>query len=106
MLKNNIIDIPSIVFLRNDKILYTLIENLIRFDSLNQIESNQIKNSIKDFYPNTFRLEEVDLSLKYKNFNKDIFDIKFLSLIFNFFYKVSGSKIFVKEDKNACTFSK
>jgi hypothetical protein len=102
MLHNELTKIPHITLLRSDKVLHTLIQELIDSHKVSDKRDYNIRNSVKDFYPNRYRLDEIELSinqdsLKDSNIEGD-FDFKFLDNIFDEFYDIDGSKIYAKEN--------
>ena len=113
MLKNNLINIPQIVLLRSDKLLNKLFDELLNTKQVNIKENfNQFFDGIKDFYPNSYRLDEIELSLRqeeitssgvssdftFKEFDGINYHFSFLNKIFKIFFTFDGSKIFTKEE--------
>lgn len=113
MLKNSLIHIPQIVLLRSDKLLTKLLYELINTKQVNVKDNfNSFFDGVKDFYPNSYRLDEIELSLSQKeitssgissDFNFKEFDglnynFSFLNKIFKSFFTFDGSKIYAKED--------
>jgi hypothetical protein len=103
MLHNELIHIPHITLLRSDKILNFLIDKLK--NSHKDIEKNSykiIENGVRDFYPNRYRFDEIELTINQKELNqsdiKKDFNFSFLEKLFDNFYDIDGSKIYAKED--------
>ncbi len=105
MLKNSLTNIPQIVLLRSDKVFVKLLIELLQINKINtKKEFSQLIEGVRDFYPNSYRLDELELSLSQKELaNSDIdsleYDFLFLKKIFTNFFEYDGSKIFAKEEK-------
>ena len=105
MLKQSLPNIPAIVLLRSDRILYELIQNTI--DGSN--EKNAIYESVRDFYPNRYRLDEIEMSMELPELKNsgiksglnrpESYDLSFINSIFNDFFEFNGSKLIAKENK-------
>lgn len=99
MIKNNLKDISSIVLLRSDKILNELLTV-----GLCQNKSNSYQNSVRDYYPNTFRKPAIENSIKHtldksdsKNFNLN-YEFDFLDDLFDYYFKFDGNHIYAKKE--------
>jgi len=111
MLKNTLISIPQIVLLRSDKILVELISQLEENISKNSKKFPEILEGVKDFYPNSYRLDEIELTLSQKNLKEsgiqsDIdfkkfegidYDYEFIEKLYKKFFKQDGAYIYAKE---------
>lgn len=111
MLKNNLLEIPQIVLMRSDKIFHKLV-NLLIFDS-KDLDNNidELREGVRDFYPNSYRLDEISLSLSQKNIvNSGIttdynfsnylgidYNFNFLEDLFDKYLEVNGVNIHVKQ---------
>ena len=104
MLQNNLTNIPQIVLLRSDKVFVKLLDKLLDVESFGVEEKfDELKEGVRDFYPNTYRLDEIDLSLAQKQVVDSGLDINynfsFLNTIFKKFLTYNGSSVFAKENK-------
>ena len=111
MLKNTLTSIPQIVLLRSDKILMELIGQLKEKTPTNSKKFSEILEGVKDFYPNSYRLDEIELTLSQKNLKEsgiksDIdfkkfagsdYNYEFIEKLYKKFFKQDGAYIFAKE---------
>ena len=114
MLKNSLLNIPQIVLLRSDKVFDKLVSTILN-DNIKSVSSNnfdEVFEGVRDFYPNTYRLDEMELSLStdeiknsgiekdydFKRFNGIDYNFSFLDKIFDDFFRISGSNIYAKEE--------
>jgi len=103
MLKNSLINIPQIVLLRSDKIFVKLLEELQQLSSI-KLKDNftQLTDGVRDFYPNSYRLDEIELSLAQKELVESGVDVdytfSFLGKLFDEFLTFDGSFIYAKEE--------
>jgi len=109
MLKNNLLNIPQIVLLRSDKIFDKLINELLG-TKLKKDSFGEFFEGVRDFYPNSYRLDELELSVSskeikksgvkanfdYKSFSGSDYDFCFLDDIFEQFFSISGDKVYAK----------
>lgn len=98
MLKNSLDYIPHIVLLRSDKIFNALIERLLHGGE-KQSSFASLMHGVRDFYPNSYRLDEIEMSLKQEELIESrIGDTEygffFLESIFKKFLVIDGSKIY------------
>ena len=105
MLKNSLINIPQIVLLRSDKVFVKLLEKLLQLHKLEvKTDFNQLLDGVRDFYPNSYRLDEIELSLSQKELKSSEistgvdYKFSFLKKIFDEFLSVDGSKVYAKEE--------
>jgi len=63
---------------------------------------NTIKSAIKDFYPNSYRLDEIELSQNQKSIKENIdgldYNLGFMDELFSQFYRFDGSNIYAKSE--------
>lgn len=111
MLKNTLSHIPQIVLLRSDKILDRLITSLIE-NSHNDNDFPEIMEGVRDFYPNSYRLDEMELSLSqsvlkesdissdlnFKKFKDIDYSFSFLDKLYDEFLMQDGANIYAKEE--------
>jgi len=111
MLKNTLNFIPQIVLLRSDKILMELISQLEENIPTNSKKFPEILEGVKDFYPNSYRLDEIELTLSQKSLKKsgiqsDIdfekfegsdYNYEFIEKLYKKFFKQDGAYIYAKE---------
>lgn len=109
MIENSITNIPQIVLLRSDKVFNQLLVEILEIkDNKNNDSSNAFIEAVRDFYPNQYRLDEIELSLSQKellkcdlssngSFNTLKYNFSFLKSVFDIFLKYDGSKILAKE---------
>ena len=112
MLKNTLTQIPKIVLLRSDKILYRLLSALLE----NRNGDNslpEIMEGVRDFYPNSYRLDEIELGLsqkvvtqseiksdfEFKNFQGLDYNFSFLDEVYDKFLLQDGANIYAREEK-------
>ncbi|MFY9142112.1 hypothetical protein [Sulfuricurvum sp.] len=102
MLKNTLDYIPHIVLLRSDKVFHTLIQRLLKCkgDSFRENEFKPLIDGIRDFYPNTYRLDEIELSLRQEMIKDTKIDYSFdyLEPLFDRLLVIDGSKIYPKDE--------
>ncbi len=110
MIKSKLSNIPQLVLLRSDKILYMLIDSLIGEKVLLEDSILEIFEGTRDFYPNNFRLDEIELSISqneiknsgiesdynYENFIGRDYDYSFIDTVYDKFYTQNGTNIYVK----------
>ena len=113
MLKNTLNSIPQIVLLRSDKILMHLITNLLGKKILEENNFPEILDGVRDFYPNSYRLDEIELSLSqkvikesdikadfdFKHFKGIDYNFKFIEKLYKKFFTQNGAFIYAKEEK-------
>lgn len=91
MILNKLSEISTIVLLRSDKILHELLQNKQYKEG-----TSSISNSIKDFAPNSFRLNDIEAIV---NSNHIDYDYDILDEFFNEFYIYDGYKVYAKREK-------
>ncbi len=113
MIKNRLPDIPQIVLLRSDKILYAMIHKMLSKNERDSGRFDEFFNGMQDFYPNNYRLDEIELSLSQDmmkesgigtNYNYDTFfgrdhNYSFLYELFDRFYMQDDTHIYVKDEQ-------
>lgn len=113
MLRGRLTNIPHVVLLRSDKILYMLLESLANRDELLNDSLDEVTDGVRDFYPNSYRLDEMELSLSqgdivdsgvrsnynYERFSGREYGYSFLDSIYEKFYTQNGANIYVKDDQ-------
>ncbi len=113
MIKNRLPDIPQIVLLRSDKILHSMVQNLLSSDEEHGDLFDELFDGIRDFYPNNYRLDEMELALSqerirqsgissnynYNNFFGKDHDYSFLDELFDRFYTQNATEIYVKDEQ-------
>lgn len=111
MLQNTLLNIPHIVLLRSDKVFEKLITLLID-SSKNEGSFDQLFEGVRDFYPNQYRLDEIELSLSqniiqqsgigsdfnFTQFTGVNYNFSFLGKLFEHFFTTNGARIFAKEE--------
>jgi adenosine deaminase len=105
MLEQSLPNIPAIVLLRSDRILYELIQNTINGSN----ENNAIFESVRDFYPNRYRLDEMEMSMELEDLKRsgiksglnspESYNFSFMNSIFDDFFEFNGSELTAKERK-------
>jgi len=112
MLKNTLTHIPQIVLLRSDKILNTLITLLSENKHSHQNDFPEIMEGVRDFYPNSYRLDEMELSLSqsvlkesdissdlnFKKFKDIDYNFSFLDKLYDKFLMQDGANIYAREE--------
>jgi len=113
MLKNILNSIPQIVLLRSDKVLIHLITNLLGKEILEENKFPEVLDGVRDFYPNSYRLDEIELTLSqksiiqsdissdfdFKNFKGVDYNFHFLGKLYKKFFTQDGVFIYAKEEK-------
>lgn len=113
MLHNTLLNIPQIVLLRSDKVMYHLFMELLNNKKITLNNYDIFYESTRDFYPNRYRLDEIEMSLsqdiikksgisrgeKKSFYNGLEYNFSFMENIFNNFFEFDGNKILAKEDK-------
>jgi len=111
MIKNQQTSIPQVVLLRSDKILLHLIDHLQENKTLEENKFPQILEGVRDFYPNSYRLDEIELSLcqkeiqqsgissdlNFKTFKGVDYDFSFMLKLYQKFFEQDGENIYAKE---------
>ena len=111
MIKNTLQYIPQISLLRSDKILNKLVASLVD-DNANSDSFHELYDAVRDFYPNSYRLDEMELSLSqksiqkcgietdfdFKQFSGLDYDFSFLESLYTKFFTQNGANIYVKEE--------
>lgn len=112
MVLNNLKDISYIILLRNDKILY----DLLNIDLYEKLDKNlSYEHGMRDFYPNSFRKGAIENSMYHtlsysdsKEFTLD-YEFDFLEELFDNYLKFDGNHIYAKNeilDKYSSVISK
>lgn len=113
MIRSQLSTIPKIVLLRSDKILHKLISLLLHPQRRIDNDFDVILDGVRDFYPNSYRLDEIELSLShddilqsdissdydYKVFRGFDYDFSFLQNIYEIYFVRNGSYIYVEDDR-------
>jgi hypothetical protein len=90
-----------------------LLESLRDIDNLPNNSLDEVTDGVRDFYPNSYRLDEMELSLSqkeildsgvssdynYEKFRGRGYDYSFLDSIYEKFYTQNGANIYVKDDQ-------
>ncbi len=110
MIRNRLTDIPQILLLRSDKILFATIDSFLKDIDFND-SFDEVFDGIRDFYPNNYRLDEMESALSqesiklsgidsdydYKYFYGKDYNFTFLDELFDRFYEQNGVNIHVKD---------
>jgi len=113
MIYNSLYNIPKIVLLRSDKILHKLLRSLTSGHSSLDDNFDELLSGVRDFYPNSYRLDEIELSLaqedilhsgissdyNHKNFHGLDYDYTFMQEIFDEFFIKDGGTLYVKDER-------
>jgi len=111
MLKNQLTSIPQIVLLRDEKTLIHLIDYLQETKILEENKFPQILEGVRDFYPNSYRLDEIELSLSqkdikqsgitadlnFKTFKGLDYNFSFMKKLYQKFFEQDGASIYARE---------
>ena len=112
MLRNTLNNLPHIVLLRNDKIFHRLVKILKANEWREERSFLELSSGIRDFYPNYYRLDDMELSLmqegikesgiEYNEFTAhtlgEDYNLNFIENLFDYFFEFNGSKILAKEE--------
>lgn len=91
MISNRLSSISTIVLLRSDKILHELLQNK-EYKS----KTSSISNSIKDYTPDTFRLNDIQAIMSSNHID---YDYASLEDFFDEFYTFDAFNIYAKKEK-------
>lgn len=103
MLKNTITAIPHISLLRSDKMMDALVKH-IAWNEGYKAGGEALKDSVRDFYPNSYRLDEIEMAMERKEFSdcgatKDLlYDFSFVDELFDRYLVIDGSAIYPKTE--------
>jgi len=112
MLRNRLNNLPHIVLMRNDKIFHKLVKSLMADDWRDETNFLELTSGIRDFYPNYYRLDDMELSLQQKELRQsgisfdeldfetlgENYTFDFIEKLFDHFFEFNGSKILAKEE--------
>jgi len=113
MLRSRLSNIPQVVLLRSDKILSLLLKSLKFGADFSTDSLDEVIDGVRDFYPNSYRVDEMELSLSqrviqdsgvnadynYEKFSGRDYDYSFLDSIYERFYTQNGANIYVKDNQ-------
>jgi|GEM_PF-2782609 len=100
MLKNTISAIPHISLLRSDKMMDALVRHIAWGEKAG---GEALKDSVRDFYPNSYRLDEIEMAMERKEFADcgagDLrYDFSFVDELFDKYLVIDGSAIYPKTE--------
>ena len=112
MLKNTLPTLSLISLLSSDYLFFNIVKGLLNPALLKQDNLDLLLRAVRHYYPNHYRLDEIELSLQHpflkengieyneitQNCTGTDYQFNFLNNLFDYFFNIQGSNIYAKNE--------